>query len=109
MPHPDVSDYIRRLFSVGAIPRLSRAVPGRDINADRDALGSPAYDGRLPRSGLLTNWPSAARIQLNWDMFTELHRHGHERAEVRRVRLAWEEASDLRRRYINLSISLYLL
>ena len=101
MPRPDVSDYIRRLFSVGAIPRMSRAVPGRDNNADRDALGSPAYDGRLPRSGLLTNWPSAARIQLNWDMFAELHRHGRERGEVRRVRLASEEASDLRRRYVN--------
>ena len=34
-------------------------------------------------------------------MFAELHRHGHERGEVRRVRLASEEASDLRRRYVN--------
>ena len=100
MPSPDVSDYIRRLFSVGAIPRLSRAVSGRDNNADRDALGSPAYNGRLPRSGLLANWPSAARIQLNWDMLAELHSHDHERGEVRRVCLASEE-DDLRRRYIN--------
>ena len=34
-------------------------------------------------------------------MFAELHRHGHERGEVRRVRLASEDARDLRRRYIN--------
>ena len=97
MPRPDVSDYIRRLFSVGAIPRLSRTTPGRDKNSDRDSLGSPAYDGRLPRSDLLANWPLAAGIQLNWDMFAEMHRHGHERGEVRRMRLASEEATDLRR------------
>ena len=65
MPRPDVSDYIRRLFSAGAIPCLPGTTPGRDNNADRDSLGSPAYDGRLPRSDLLSNLSSAARIQLN--------------------------------------------
>ena len=101
MPCPGVPDYIRRLLSIGAIPRLSRTTPGRENNADRDALGSPAYDTQLPRSELLANWPSAARIQLNWDIFAELHRHGHERGEVRRVRIASAEANDLRRRYVN--------
>ena len=80
---------------------MSRTTPGRDKNTDREDLGAPAYDGQLPRSESLANWPSAARIQLNWDMFAELHRHGHERGEVHRVSLASEAASDRRRRYVN--------
>ena len=55
MPRPGVSDYIRRLYSVGAISRLSHTNPGRDNNADRDALGAPAYKSQLLRSNLLAN------------------------------------------------------
>ena len=38
---------------------------------------------------------------MNWNMFAELHRHGYERGEVRRVLLASEAANDLHRRYVN--------
>ena len=36
-----------------------------------------------------------------WDMFSELHLHDHKSSEMRRVRLASEEAKNLLRRYVN--------
>ena len=92
--------YVRRLFSEGAIPRVRRTLPERNINGDQYALGGPAYDGRLPSTALFNNWPAAARIGLNWGLFADLHRHNLERGDLRRVRLASETAGDLRRRFV---------
>ena len=94
--------YLGRLFTTGAIPRRHRTIRSRNSDADQYSLGGQSYNGRIKASPLLNNWPTTARIGLNWDLFANLYRHGLERGELRRVRIASESAGDIRQRFVNL-------